>query len=698
MNLRREIVREHEWFDTEGVLQFVHVKYADGSWGYRHPTTVGASCAEHPDAKPFETVGASWCPKKPAIARLLMWRMADLEAALGEGKDVWWCAGEKDANNLAPVVDGAVTAVHQGEGKGGATAEQFGLFAGTASVVRIVLDRDRTGYKDALQRYDGLRELGLSEKQLRILGSAETKLNDVSDHLAAGNAVSELKQVSVKKLRARVERESSSAQTLRTASAAPGLARMGRFTSALERAGSRRGSGQDWTCPHPDHSDERPSFGVKAEGSRLLLNCQACMPDRGAPEHKRWVREVLDALGLQWADIGNGDEEHSGRLRMYDPVELAEKPAPFEWLIKGVWSLGSPGPFAGAKKTLKTYCAMLFALAVASGKPAFGFAEWGVPTARPVLYLCAEGGINMVRRRLQRIASDIYGIAEISEIPLYTVSGAASLDSTAFSESIEGFCDEIRQTHGIYPGLLVVDPLYSYHPSNVEVSNLYQRGGMLTRLQHGVESWTGGQATLWVLDHFNKTGARTGPEALDTDRIGQSGMSQWADTWWIAAHRESPDLSENAFQLNVEVGSRQGYGFLYEVEITLGRFDSETNEYQGAMKCEVRRVSEHTWASGSRGGISGDKTDLAILQIIKDREWELTESQLAKEVGGNAGKVRDRIAALKDEQKIVVRKMARKRSDGQSRPYDLVGLGEGPRIRVPSSTSGTRTDYVGEPE
>ena len=87
-----------------------------------------------------------------------------------------------------------------------------------------------------------------------------------------------------------------------------------------------------------------------------------------------------------------------------------------------------------------------------------------------------------------------------------------------------------RHLDELQPKLVILDPLYAYHPSDVEVQNVYARGPMLANLRELI----GDEAALIVGDHFNKTaGSR-----FDLDNIAQAGMAQWADSWILQKHRE----------------------------------------------------------------------------------------------------------------------------------------------------------------
>lgn len=351
----------------------------------------------------------------------------------------------------------------------------------------------------------------------------------------------------------------------------------------------------------------------------------------------------------------NGDGTVAAQqLRLYRPEELAEPPRKLRPLIRGVAARGTYGPFGGKQKTLKSYCAYGFALAVASGNPAFGFPAWAVPEAEPVLIFAGEGGIELTKRRLQRIASEVYEIETLKRIPLYVVAGAAGMESDEFEATLVGSIDTIRDDTRRPPSLLILDALYNFHPAGVEVSNIYERGRMLSTFEHLVHAHAGDDCVLWVVDHFRKAARGT-----DLDEYQQSGMAAWADTWFNMKHREGQEssLDENQFWLDIEIGSRQGYAGLYEIDMDLGPFDDETMEWDRPMRVEIRRVSQHTRSRRS-GGASDEDIDRDILALI-DSGGMYTKTEVKKTVTGNDSKVNARVNELLTAQQLTLRSIQR---------------------------------------
>jgi hypothetical protein len=179
-----------------------------------------------------------------------------------------------------------------------------------------------------------------------------------------------------------------------------------------------------------------------------------------------------------------------------------------------------------------------------------------------VLYLCGEGGQDTFANRHQVIAAR-YGITPdmLLELPLGAEFGVGALNDDEFTDAVKRHLDTLQ------PKLVILDPLYAYHPHDVEVQNVYARGRMLADLR----ALIGGEAALIVGDHFNKTTNGR----LDLANIAQAGMGQWADSWILQKHRETPNLDDDKFWLEVETGTRRGGGKHLEVDWSMERDRSD---------------------------------------------------------------------------------------------------------------------------
>lgn len=310
------------------------------------------------------------------------------------------------------------------------------------------------------------------------------------------------------------------------------------------------------------------------------------------------------------------DEEAVGvsavleRFPLVGAAEMARPIPPIEWLIRGAWPRKSFGPIAGAKKTLKSYNAIAFALAVASGAPLLD--QFEVVTPGPVLYLNGEGGRNLFHRRTQAIAKR-YGVP-LPELPLYAVHVSAPLNSPDFLGAVRHYLDEIQ------PELVILDPLYAYHPKGVDAANVYERGPMLAEFR---EQTVGDEAALLVADHFNK-----GAKELDLDSIGYAGMSAWADSWWVQRHaRNGPNLETGEYPLEVQFGSRQWGGRQWNVAWKLPPLDQMDRAEEGeavdlAVDWSVSRMTSVTTSPE----VAQASLTMQIYNLVKAQPGQLTKT------------------------------------------------------------------------
>lgn len=330
-----------------------------------------------------------------------------------------------------------------------------------------------------------------------------------------------------------------------------------------------------------------------------------------------WVRGVSDSAGEH-------DAKPVVRFATVSATDLARPVPPMDWLVRGVWPRYSFGPMGGAKKTLKSYNLLSMAVAVASGSPLFG--EFDVVSPGPVVFYAGEGGQAPFQRRLQAIAR-AYDV-DLRDLPLHAVFEVGALDSPAFTDALKRNMDDLQ------PELVIVDPLYAFHPSGIEAQNLYERGRMLA----GVSSLVANDTALIIADHFRKTGSQG---ALDLDSIAQSGMSQWADSWILQNHREPVDLANGSYRLEVEFGSRQWGGSRWDLDWQLPAFGQlEAGEQDAGVSWSIRRSTESGRTASSQRGSR-------VLDVLRrSPDYTFTRSQLVKLVGGNKRKTEAEIDAL----------------------------------------------------
>jgi len=171
---RKTTVAEYSYRDPRGHEVFVKIRYKhdpcycgrDKSFAYRwRPAHL----------KEWDSV-----LQKPPDADTYLYRLDELWPSIARGsyESIYWCEGEKDADEMARKYHVLATSHHQGAGK--ATPAQAGWLKKAKRVV-IVADLDDPGAYCAAHRNDLLVDAGF-KGELVIVRAREG--NDAADHIA----------------------------------------------------------------------------------------------------------------------------------------------------------------------------------------------------------------------------------------------------------------------------------------------------------------------------------------------------------------------------------------------------------------------------------------------------------------------------------------------------------------------------------
>ncbi len=374
---------------------------------------------------------------------------------------------------------------------------------------------------------------------------------------------------------------------------------------------------------------------------------QALAEDLGALQDR--VREQIKKQGLtpkhgsgKFGALEGDEESDDERFPIITPTQLAQPVPPLEWLIRGVWPVNSYGPIGAEKKTLKSYNLLAMAVAVASGEPLFG--KFPVERKGPVLVYVGEGGQETVQYRLQ-IICEKQGLS-VSTLPIRVVDTVASLDDPHFRGQLSRRIDKHE------PVLVAIDPLYAFHPEGIEAQNLYSRGAMLTRLSQLV-------------------------------------MSQWADSWFLARHRTAASKSgeSGTYQLEVTFGSRRtSGGARWDLDWKLPYDEDEYgvhipsavgSEPRDGVSWSIQKANPIADKAKQTDAAKAEKLGKAvkaIVQYVRDSEWQVTQTQAVSFIGGNAELAR---AAMDDAilHGYVVEEKRKRKEGAREVQRNLLGLG-----------------------
>lgn len=366
------------------------------------------------------------------------------------------------------------------------------------------------------------------------------------------------------------------------------------------------------------------------------------------PEHGKGIDDVLknqhtvDEVPCEFSeyefDLDDwSPSDRSAAFAILPAGDVVAATQPIRWLARGLLCHGTYGMLAGEAKSLKSYLALLIAVAIAAGESVLGVFEVDEPA--PVLMLIGEGGAGLVGRRLKRVC-EAYGVTADS-LPLDLTFDVAPIDSPGFRLTVETWLSN-------HPGgLVIVDPYYAFHGRATDASNLFQEGALLTTLSEMTLKWNG---TLLVVNHFNQTGGGRGLQ-----RITQAGGAEWSDSWLLMSHRDkrqTPDAAAGEFELTLDIGSRQWGSRSYDLDVELGTLDPTTGEHDGDL----------TWQIDGAAPVG---TDLRarIISALQDQPWELSKTQILREVRGNAERKNEAFDELSKDGVLICAKRSRREGE-----------------------------------
>lgn len=418
-------------------------------------------------------------------------------------------------------------------------------------------------------------------------------------------------------------------------------------TGTLEQAGG--GSylvsltGPD-LCPNPAGAAHYAGI-VRREAERrrvvqVLTRAKALIdrPDTDPRDVSAALREDLDQVPAPAPAAESGP----ALFRRYSAAELAGPGRPMEWLARGLLAHPTYGQLAGEMKTLKSHLAVLLALAVASGKPALD--HFAVDEARPVVIYVGEGGRLPFERRLQRLAGAM-GVC-LADLPIHVSFETAALASERFQQTLARDLAEVK------PGLVLLDPLYAFHGPDTKASDLHDEGWLLSLLS---APCTAAGASLLIVNHFNQTGSGS-----SLKRITQAGSGEWSDSWILVSHRLDPNVASGSFRLNLDVGSRQWGGSGWDLDLELGRYDPELEEFTGPVTWAIHR------ASAAREEVD---RQAALVTLLANEPWRHSKESAVAVVGGKAQEVRGIWEVMVQAHQIVGLQVPKAEGDRQVRRW-----------------------------
>ncbi|MFC2018737.1 AAA family ATPase [Chloroflexota bacterium] len=170
-----KIIATYDYTDVDGNLLYQVVRYDPKKFKQRRPDSSG---------------GWEWDLKgiKPVL-----YRLSEVLRTISEGRTVYICEGEKDANNLTKL---GLTVTTNSGGAEKWRSEYSETLQGATVVV--LPDKDASGQRHAVKVATALYGKTKSIKVVRLPDRDDHQIKDVSDWLAAGGTVGELEALTVK--------------------------------------------------------------------------------------------------------------------------------------------------------------------------------------------------------------------------------------------------------------------------------------------------------------------------------------------------------------------------------------------------------------------------------------------------------------------------------------------------------------------
>lgn len=259
----------------------------------------------------------------------------------------------------------------------------------------------------------------------------------------------------------------------------------------------------------------------------LAYNARFCSP----PLEEAEVRQIVDSIAAREGAKADG-QPLDLNLRSAADLLRAELPERQD-VLKDILPTGGLALLAGAPKSGKTLLALQLAIAVASGGTFLGRAT----TAGPVVVFSAEGGPQLLRERLEKMAPSPAALANL-HLWWPTVRGLR-LDDGADRQGL------VEALATVGPRLIILDPLVRFHLGD---ENSTQEMAALMGCLMEVRNRTG--AAILLVHHTRKLGKDARPGSAGEAR-GSSVLHGEVDAALVLERRRAG--SEDQFVLHHEL-------------------------------------------------------------------------------------------------------------------------------------------------
>lgn len=396
--------------------------------------------------------------------------------------------------------------------------------------------------------------------------------------------------------------------------------------------------------------DEEAEKEVEKEYRRLKARQAA---------QKRLTQEEHRAFGMGQYDPETG-EATLATTSASDLMQMADEP--LSWLVRAVLQAATYGPVGGPKKALKSWLVLTLAVALASGKKWLGMFDVGEP--RNVLLMAGESQKPRLSKNLAAVTRMMGVKWDELETTINFSTAVHVMGSDDWFKALEADLLDVDY------GLVIVDPLYTYHPAELSTSQMHARANALMRSTKTIRDRG---ITILIVDHWREHNLTD--DVLDN--LTGAGMGAFADSWMASSHLVKPDPENEYYFTKLEIGGRHQTRMILQIEWWIAQWNDDGSiAREMSVKAEIYDPSR--WEKGK------DKAD-----TVASRLWEvfitaeranyparLTREFLKSSVKGKHKDIIDELDGLISQGLVVPVSYERENSAGAVRTFECYEVAE----------------------
>ncbi|QEF98172.1 hypothetical protein Mal15_22200 [Stieleria maiorica] len=351
---------------------------------------------------------------------------------------------------------------------------------------------------------------------------------------------------------------------------------------------------------------------------------------------------VITIGWLERAAKDDGFDPDRFRTGMQSGTSLLAKKITRDFLVEDFMVRGEPMIIGGAAKALKTTVALELAVSIATGTPFLG--TYNVPKRERVLFISGESGESTLQENLRLIAES----KGLSGADLADFQISFKLPKLDDATIVEDLIEELRESE---VDIVFVDPLYRSLRVGDSASNVYSMGEQLELIAEQIHR---AGITVVLLHHFKKQG-KSFADPPELEDLSQSGVAEFGRQFLLIKRREAYQMDGN-HTLWFHWGGSAGHQGMKMLEA-----------------CTGTRATGLTWATTLRSPQEWKAVREELQAAEKDQESEdlkdrvyafigqhqgCTKAEVEQGIAGRGKQIRDVIAALINEDEVVVKKGA----------------------------------------